>query len=109
MQKVLSVFNSAWGALTESQVWKSIFRHGAINSNRNRVLVMMSNVFLHLHPVKSRKAGIKLRYTWCMGGISFFLFLVLTFTGQATMWMAVFADMGASLLVVGNGLRLLRK
>ena len=37
------------------------------------------------------------------------IFLVLTFTGQATMWMAVFADMGASLLVVANGLRLLRK
>ncbi|MFC7287426.1 copper-translocating P-type ATPase [Herminiimonas sp. KBW02] len=37
------------------------------------------------------------------------VFLVLTFTGNATMWMAVFADMGASLLVVGNGLRLLRK
>ena len=37
------------------------------------------------------------------------VFLVLTFTGQASMWMAVFADMGASLLVVGNGLRLVRK
>ncbi|MBH1863960.1 heavy metal translocating P-type ATPase [Stenotrophomonas maltophilia] len=37
------------------------------------------------------------------------IFLVLTFTGQATMWMAVFADMGASLLVVFNGLRLLRQ
>jgi Cd2+/Zn2+-exporting ATPase len=37
------------------------------------------------------------------------VFLVLTVTGQATMWMAVFADMGASLLVVGNGLRLLRR
>jgi len=37
------------------------------------------------------------------------VFLVLTFTGNATMWMAVFADMGASLLVVGNGLRLLRR
>jgi Cd2+/Zn2+-exporting ATPase len=36
-------------------------------------------------------------------------FLVLTFTGQGAMWMAVFADMGASLLVVGNGLRLLRR
>ncbi|MCO5786146.1 heavy metal translocating P-type ATPase [Pseudomonas sp. G11-1] len=36
------------------------------------------------------------------------VFLVLTFTGDATMWMAVFADMGASLLVVANGLRLLR-
>jgi Cd2+/Zn2+-exporting ATPase len=37
------------------------------------------------------------------------VFLVLTFTGQATLWMAVFADMGASLIVVFNGLRLLRK
>ncbi|MBK9347292.1 MAG: heavy metal translocating P-type ATPase [Burkholderiales bacterium] len=37
------------------------------------------------------------------------IFLVLTMTGAGTMWMAVFADVGASLLVVGNGLRLLRK
>ena len=37
------------------------------------------------------------------------VFLALTVVGMSTMWMAVFADMGASLLVVGNGLRLLRK
>lgn len=37
------------------------------------------------------------------------VFLVLTLIGLGTMWMAVFADVGASLLVVGNGLRLLRK
>lgn len=37
------------------------------------------------------------------------VFLGLTVTGQATMWAAVFADMGASLLVVGNGMRLLKK
>ena len=36
------------------------------------------------------------------------LFFVLAVFGSATMWMAVFADMGASLLVVFNGLRLLR-
>jgi Zn2+/Cd2+-exporting ATPase len=36
------------------------------------------------------------------------VFLVLAVTGQATLWMAVFADMGASLLVVFNGLRLTR-
>lgn len=36
------------------------------------------------------------------------VFFVLAVVGTATMWMAVFADMGASLLVVGNGLRLLR-
>lgn len=36
------------------------------------------------------------------------VFLVLAVFGSATMWMAVFADMGASLLVIANGLRLLR-
>ena len=36
------------------------------------------------------------------------VFLVLALFGSASMWMAVFADMGASLLVVFNGLRLLR-
>jgi soluble P-type ATPase len=33
------------------------------------------------------------------------IFLGLAVFGNATMWMAVFADMGASLLVVGNGVR----
>ena len=37
------------------------------------------------------------------------VFLALALSGHATLWMAVFADMGGSLLVVFNGLRLLRK
>lgn len=36
------------------------------------------------------------------------VFFILTLTGSATLWMAVFADMGASLIVVANGLRLLK-
>jgi Cd2+/Zn2+-exporting ATPase len=36
------------------------------------------------------------------------VFLILTMTGHATLWMAVFADMGTSLLVVLNGMHLLR-
>ena len=36
------------------------------------------------------------------------VFVVLALFGSATMWMAVFADMGATLLVVANGLRLAR-
>jgi Cd2+/Zn2+-exporting ATPase len=36
------------------------------------------------------------------------VFLALAIFGSATMWMAIFADMGASLLVIFNGLRLLR-
>ena len=36
------------------------------------------------------------------------LFVILTMAGAASLWMAIAADMGASLLVIGNGLRLLR-
>jgi Cd2+/Zn2+-exporting ATPase len=36
------------------------------------------------------------------------IFIVLALAGEATLWMAVFADMGASLLVTLNGMRLLR-
>jgi quinol-cytochrome oxidoreductase complex cytochrome b subunit len=56
------------------------------DTNRNRVLVVMTNVFLHLHPVKIRKSGIRLKFTWCMGGLTFFLFLVETFTGLLLMF-----------------------
>jgi Cd2+/Zn2+-exporting ATPase len=35
------------------------------------------------------------------------VFMVLAFTGHASLWMAILADMGASLVVVFNGLRLL--
>ena len=36
------------------------------------------------------------------------VFLALAVVGTATLWMAVVADMGASLLVIANGMRLLR-
>src|SRR5437868_2163360 len=71
--------------IRNSQVWKSIFRHPAPRDRRNRVVVMLTNVFLHLHPVSVRKSGINLSYTWCMGGITFFLFLVETVTGVLLM------------------------
>jgi len=37
------------------------------------------------------------------------VFVVLTFLGSASLWAAIAADMGASLLVIFNGLRLLRR
>ena len=72
--------------VSKTQVWKSIMRHGYPTSDRNRALIVLSNVFLHLHPVKVRASGIRLSYTWCMGGISFFLFLALTVTGVLLMF-----------------------
>ena len=73
-------------SIVASQLWKSIFRVGIPDTNRKRVLAMLGNVVLHLHPVKTRKSGVKMRYTWCAGGITFFLFLVLTFTGLLLMF-----------------------
>src|ERR1700726_177068 len=75
-----------WNWLTATQAWTAIFRHDRPNTDRNRGLVMLSNVFLHLHPVRLRKSGVKLRYTWCMGGLSFFLFPSLTLTGLLLMF-----------------------
>src|ERR671926_1183792 len=72
--------------IRNSQVWKSIFRHPAPRDRRNRVVVLLTNVFLHLHPVSVRKSGIALSYTWCMGGLTFFLFLVETVTGVLLMF-----------------------
>ena len=72
--------------IRSTQVWKSIFRHPAPRDRRNRVVVMLTNVFLHLHPVSVRRSGIALSYTWCMGGLTFFLFLVETVTGVLLMF-----------------------
>ena len=43
--------------ITESQIYKSMFRHGYSTSDRDRALSVMTNVFFHLHPVKVRKSG----------------------------------------------------
>jgi quinol-cytochrome oxidoreductase complex cytochrome b subunit len=69
-----------------SQIWKSVFRHPAPLDRRNRIVVMLTNFFLHLHPVSIKKQGIALSYTWCMGGVTFFLFLVETITGVLLMF-----------------------
>jgi quinol-cytochrome oxidoreductase complex cytochrome b subunit len=77
----------AWDGLRGGQVWRSIFRPGSVltkgyqDSPRNRAYVIMNSVLYHLHPVKVKRHGIKLSYTLCLGGLSFFLFIFLTITG----------------------------
>ena len=68
-------------ATTKTQVWKSIFRVGIPTDNRKRALAMLGNVILHLHPVKVKRHAVKVSYTLCLGGLSFFLFIHLTLTG----------------------------
>ena len=72
--------------LGESQVWKSIIRSGVPQSRRQRMYAVLGNVFLHLHPARLPKHAVKIGYTWCMGGLTFFLFVVLTITGILLMF-----------------------
>ncbi len=71
----------------DTQVWKSIFRPGSVyrkgyrDTSRDRALATMNNVLYHLHPVKVKRHGLKFTYTFCLGGLSFFLFILLTITG----------------------------
>ena len=49
--------------IRSSQIWKSVFRHPMPIDRRNRIVVMLTNFFLHLHPVSIKKQGIALSYT----------------------------------------------
>ena len=70
----------------ESQIWRSFFRQPYPTTSRTRALAVMNNVFLHLHPVRVKRHAVRYTYTFCLGGISFFLFLVLTITGVYLMF-----------------------
>lgn len=50
------------------------------------MLAIRGNVFLHLHPTKTRSGAVKLGFTWGMGGITFLLFLILTLSGVLLMF-----------------------
>ena len=69
-----------------TQLWKSVFRHKLDDTSRSRSLAVLTNVFLHLHPAKVNRDSVRFRYTWGMGGLSLYLFLVLTLTGVFLMF-----------------------
>src|SRR5213596_3893352 len=71
----------------DTQVWKSIFRVSHERSDpRNRSLAVLSNVFLHLHPAKINRDAVAYNYTWGMGGMTFYVYITLVFTGTLLMF-----------------------
>jgi cytochrome b6 len=70
----------------KTQLYKSIFRVKHDDKPRSRALGILSNVFLHLHPAKINRDAVAYNFTWGMGGITFYLFIVLTFTGALLMF-----------------------
>lgn len=96
-------------ALTGNRVWRSIVRHGIRATNRNRVMLVMENVLLHLHPAKVRRRNLELSSTYYLGGVSLALFAVLTATGFYLMLYyhpsvpQAYDDMKELRFVVSNG------
>src|SRR6516162_2744878 len=80
---------------TKTQVFTSIFRHKHDDTPRNRALGVLSNVFLHLHPAKINRDAVRYSYTWGMGGITFYLCIVLTFAGVLLMLYYIPAEVQA--------------
>jgi quinol-cytochrome oxidoreductase complex cytochrome b subunit len=95
--------------LTENRLWRSIVRHGVRPTNRNRVLVVMENVFLHLHSAKVRRRNLEWSSTYYLGGIALLLFAVLLGTGLLLMLYyhpsvpQAYHDMKELQFVVSNG------
>lgn len=75
-----------WKYLKESDVYKSMFRHGYADTPINRALAITTNVWLHLHPVKINRGAVRYRFTWGMGGISFLIFIMTIITGVVLMF-----------------------
>ncbi|HEV2490964.1 MAG TPA: cytochrome b N-terminal domain-containing protein [Candidatus Acidoferrales bacterium] len=70
----------------ETQLYRSIFRIKHDEEPRNRALSTLNNLFLHIHPAKVNRDATRYNYTWGMGGITFYLFIVLIFTGVLLMF-----------------------
>ncbi len=68
------------------RIWRSIFRHVWPVNARIRSEVIVSNVFLHIHPVKVYQDTLKFTKTFGLGLISFYLFIILTVTGILLMF-----------------------
>ncbi len=75
-----------WRRLRDSRVWRSFFRHGWPDNALDRSLVMTSNVFLHLHPVKVSRKSLRWTYSFGLGIISVILLGVLVYTGVLLMF-----------------------
>jgi quinol-cytochrome oxidoreductase complex cytochrome b subunit len=72
--------------VTSGRVWRSIFRHGWPDNPLDRSLVMTSNIFFHLHPVKVSRKSLRASYSFGLGIISLVLYAILTVTGVLLMF-----------------------
>ncbi len=63
-------------------IYRSVFRYGKMPRDaEGQSYAVFNNLFLHIHPVKITRHALRFNYTFGLGLISAFLFLILIFTG----------------------------
>ena len=72
--------------VVNSRVWRSFFRHGWPDNPLDRSLIMTTNVFFHLHPVKISRKSLKWSYSLGLGLITAIVFGALSITGILLMF-----------------------
>ena len=84
----MKVLGAAWDEVYSvmAQMVRGFFRHGLPLTDKIAARTALTNFFLHIHPVRVRRSWIRMSYTLCLGGLSFFLFIVLTVTGLYLMF-----------------------
>jgi hypothetical protein len=73
-------------AVTHNRVYRSVVRHGTLDTNRNRALLVFSNFFLHIHPVKVNIRAMAFTRTFYLGGLSAAAYFILVVTGVFLMF-----------------------
>ena len=98
-------------ALAAANVGIAMGGAGSAQAMETADVVLMQDDLTHLPEAvrTARKASRIIKQNIAFSLALKAVFLLLTLPGWATLWMAVFADMGASLLVTLNGMRMLRK
>src|SRR5207249_12251962 len=84
MTVIRSAGDEMWSVL--GQMTSAVFRHGRPSTDKTAARTALTNCVLHIHPVRVRRSWIRMSYTLCLGGLSFFLFIVLTVTGLYLMF-----------------------
>jgi quinol-cytochrome oxidoreductase complex cytochrome b subunit len=72
--------------VTHSRVWRSFFRHGWPDNPLDRSLVMTTNIFFHLHPVKVNRRSLRAGYSLGLGVLTTLAYLSLVVTGVLLMF-----------------------
>jgi quinol-cytochrome oxidoreductase complex cytochrome b subunit len=72
--------------IINSHLIRSIYRTPWPVDRRSRIMTVLNSLVLHLHPTRIPRHAVKVSYTWCMGGLSFYLMLLLTITGILLMF-----------------------